>query len=188
MAATPFRNSSGNVYNSHWKTITLWANNKGFLRSDISYVTLAEYLVYLFSQHKKMNAIQVHKASISSVLKILNPTALQEETPGTPGQDPSGGRTDGFPVIWCPISSSLATSINVVLTSINGRWEHSNSIMVYFLIGHYTYKMFPPAIPTPPQASDYISGSLVWPSESGILTRLVTWWRLFNFQSLCTFR
>ena len=30
--------------------------------------------------------------------------------------------------------------------------------------------MFPPAIPPPPLASDYISGSLVWPSESGILS------------------
>ena len=81
MAAKPLRNSSGNVYNSHWKTFTLWANNKGFLPGDISYVTLAEYLVYLFSQHKKMNTIQIHKASISSVLKLLNPpTALPEET------------------------------------------------------------------------------------------------------------
>ena len=75
------QNSSRNVYNSHWKAFTLWANNKGFLPSDLSYVTLAEYLVYLFSQHKKMNTIQVHKASISSVLKFLNPpTALPEET------------------------------------------------------------------------------------------------------------
>ena len=31
---------------------------------------------------------------------------------GTPGH-PSGGRTDGFPVIWCPNSSSLATSTNI---------------------------------------------------------------------------
>ena len=31
---------------------------------------------------------------------------------GTPGH-PSGGHTDGFPVIWCPNSSSLATSTNV---------------------------------------------------------------------------
>ena len=81
MAAKPLRNSSGNVYNSHWETFILWANNKGFLPSDLSYVTLAEYLVYLFWQHKKMNTIQVHQASISSVLKILNPpTALPEET------------------------------------------------------------------------------------------------------------
>ena len=31
---------------------------------------------------------------------------------GTPGH-PSGGRTDGFPVIWCPNYSSLPTSTNV---------------------------------------------------------------------------
>ena len=31
---------------------------------------------------------------------------------GNPGH-PSGGLTDGFPAIWCPNSSSLATSTNV---------------------------------------------------------------------------
>ena len=78
---SPVRDSSSNVYNSHWKAFALWANNKGILPSDLSYVTLAEYLVYLFSQNKKVNTIQVHKASISSVLKLLNPpTAIQEET------------------------------------------------------------------------------------------------------------
>ena len=81
MAANPLRDSSSNVYNSHWKAFALWANNKGILPSDLSYITLAEYLVYLFSQNKKVNTIQVHKASISSVLKLLNsPTAIQEET------------------------------------------------------------------------------------------------------------
>ena len=81
MAANPLRDSSSIVYNSHWKASALWANNKGIRPSDLSYVTLAEYLVYLFSQNKKVNTIQVHKASISSVLKLLNPlTAIQEET------------------------------------------------------------------------------------------------------------
>ena len=81
MAANPLRDSSSNVYNSHWKAFALWANNKGILPSDLSYITLAEYLVYLFSQNKKLNTIQVHKVSISSVLKLLNPpTAIQEET------------------------------------------------------------------------------------------------------------
>ena len=81
MAANPLRDSSSNAYNSHGKAFALWANNKGILPSDLSYITLAEYLVYLFSQNKKVNTIQVHKASISSVLKLLNPpTAIQEET------------------------------------------------------------------------------------------------------------
>ena len=81
MAGNPLRDSSSNVYNLHWKAFALWANNKGILPSDLSYVTLAEYLVYLFSQNKKVNTIQVHKASISGVLKLLNsPTAIQEET------------------------------------------------------------------------------------------------------------
>ena len=81
MAANPLRDSSTNVYNSHWKAFALWANNKDILPSDLSYITLAEYLIYLFSQNKKVNTILVHKASISSVLKLLNPpTALQGST------------------------------------------------------------------------------------------------------------
>ena len=73
MAADPLQDSSSNVYNSQWKAFALWANNKGNLRNDLSFITLAEYLVYFFSQNKKVNTILVHKASISSVLKLLNP-------------------------------------------------------------------------------------------------------------------
>ena len=81
MAADPLRDSSSNVYNSHWKAFALWANNKGIHQNDLSFITLAEYLVYLFSQTKKVNSILVHKASKSSVLKLLNPpTAIQEST------------------------------------------------------------------------------------------------------------
>ena len=81
MAADPLRDSSSNVYNSHWKAFALWANNKGIHQNDLSFITLAEYLVYLFSQNKKVNTILVHKASISSFLKLLNPpTAIQEST------------------------------------------------------------------------------------------------------------
>ena len=81
MAADPLRDSSSNVYNSHWKAFALWANNKGICPNDLSFITLAEYLVYLFSQNKKVNTILVHKASIYSVLKLLNPpTAIQEST------------------------------------------------------------------------------------------------------------
>ena len=80
MAADPLRDSSSNVYNSQWKAFALWANNKGILPNDLSFITL-EYLVYLFSQNKKVNTTLVHKASISSVLKLLNPpTAIQEST------------------------------------------------------------------------------------------------------------
>ena len=81
MAADPLRDSSSNVYNSHWKAFALWANNKGICPNDLSFITLAEYLVYLFSQNKKVNTILVPKASISSVLKLLNPPmAIQEST------------------------------------------------------------------------------------------------------------
>ena len=81
MAADPLRDSSSNVYNSHWKAFALWANNKGIRPNDLSFITLAEYLVYLFSQNKKVNTILVHKSSISSVLKLLNPpTVIQEST------------------------------------------------------------------------------------------------------------
>ena len=81
MAADPLLDSSSHVYNSHWKAFALWANEKGLHPNDLSFITLAEYLVYLFSQNKKVNTILVHKASISSVLKLLNPpTAIQEST------------------------------------------------------------------------------------------------------------
>ena len=81
MAADPLWDSSSHVYNSHWKAFALWANEKGLHPQDLSFITLAEYLVHLFSQNKKVNTILVHKASISSVLKLLNPpTAIQEST------------------------------------------------------------------------------------------------------------
>ena len=53
MAADPLRDSSSNVYNSQWKAFALWANNKGILPNDLSFITLAEYLVYLFSQIRR---------------------------------------------------------------------------------------------------------------------------------------
>ena len=81
MAADPLRDSSSHVYNSHWKAFAIWANEKGLHPEDLSFFTLAEYLVHLFSLNKKVNTILVHKASISSVLKLLNPsTTLQETT------------------------------------------------------------------------------------------------------------
>ena len=80
MAADPLRDSSSHVYNSHWKAFAIWANEKGLHPNDLSFITLAEYLVHLFSQNKKVNTILVHKASISSMLKLLNPpTALPRE-------------------------------------------------------------------------------------------------------------
>ena len=81
MAADPLWDSSSHVYNSHWKAFAIWANEKGLHPKDLSFFTLAEYLVHLFSLNKKVNTILVHKASISSVLKLLNPpTTLQEST------------------------------------------------------------------------------------------------------------
>ena len=81
MAADPLRDSSSHVYNSHWKAFAIWANEKGLHPKDLSFFTLAEYLIHLFSLNKKVNTILVHKASISSVFKLLNPpTTLQEST------------------------------------------------------------------------------------------------------------
>ena len=81
MAADPLRDSSSNVYNSQWKAFARWANDKGIQSKDLSNVTLAEYLVHLFMENKQVNTIKVHRASIASVLKMLNPpTALQEDT------------------------------------------------------------------------------------------------------------
>ena len=81
MAADPLRDSSNHVYNSQWKAFAKWANNKGIPSKDLSYVTLAEYLVHLSAENIQVNTIKVHRASIASVLKMLNPaTVLQEDT------------------------------------------------------------------------------------------------------------
>ena len=81
MAADPLRDSSSNVYNLQWKAFAKWANDKGIQSQDLSYITMAEYLVHLFTQNKQVNTIKVHRASIASFLKTLNPpTQLQEDT------------------------------------------------------------------------------------------------------------
>ena len=81
MAADPLRDSSSNVNNSQWKAFAKWANDKGIESQDLSYITLAEYLVHLFTQNKQVNTIKVHRASIASFLKKLNlPNQLQEDT------------------------------------------------------------------------------------------------------------
>ena len=81
MAADPLRDSSSNVNNSQWKAFAKWANDKGIQSQDLSYITLAEYLVHLFTQNKQVNTIKVHRASIASFLKKLNlPNQLQEDT------------------------------------------------------------------------------------------------------------
>ena len=80
MAADPLRDSSSHIYNFQWKVFAKWANDKGIQSKDLSYVTLAEYLVHLFAENKQVNTIKVHRASIASVLKLINlPTVLQED-------------------------------------------------------------------------------------------------------------
>ena len=81
MAADPLCDSSSHVYNAQWKAFAKWANDKGIQSRDLSYVTLAEHLVHLYAENKQVNTIKVHRASIASVLKLINPpTALQEDT------------------------------------------------------------------------------------------------------------
>ena len=82
MAADPLRDSSSHFYNAQWKAFAKWAkNDKGIPSKDLSYITLAEYFVHVYSENKQVNTIKVHRAAIASVLKMLNPpTVLQEET------------------------------------------------------------------------------------------------------------
>ena len=80
MAADPLRDSSSHVYNAQWKAFAKWANDKGIPSKDLSFITLAEYIVHLFSENKQVDTIKVHRTAIASVLKMLNPpTVLQEE-------------------------------------------------------------------------------------------------------------
>ena len=81
MAADPLCDSSSHIYNSQWKAFAKWANDKGIPSKDLSYVTLAEYLVHLDVENKQVKTIKEHWAAIASVLKMLNPpTVLQEDT------------------------------------------------------------------------------------------------------------
>ena len=81
MAADPLHNSSSHVYNAQWKASSKWGNDKGIPSKDLSYITLAEYLVHLYLENKQVNTIKAQRATIASVLKMLNPpTVLQEET------------------------------------------------------------------------------------------------------------
>ena len=75
----PSRDSSSHVYNSQWKVFAKWANEKQIQSKDLSYITLAEYLVHLFAENKQVNTIKVHQSFIASVLRMLNlPTAIQD--------------------------------------------------------------------------------------------------------------
>ena len=81
MVTDPLRDSSSHVYNAQWKAFAKWANDKGIPSRDLSYITLAEYLVHLFAENKQVNTIKVHRAAIGSVLKMLKqPTVLLEDT------------------------------------------------------------------------------------------------------------
>ena len=76
MAADSLRDSSSHVYNAQWKAFAKWANDKGIPSKDLSYITLAEYLIHLYSENKQVNTIKVHRAAITSVLKMLNPPTV----------------------------------------------------------------------------------------------------------------
>ena len=80
MVANPLRDSSSNVYNSQWRSFASWANASGIVTKDLSYITLAEYLVH-FNQNKQVNTIKVYRSAIANILKIFNPpTPFQEDT------------------------------------------------------------------------------------------------------------
>ena len=73
MASDPLHDSSSHVYNSQWNAFAKWANDKGIPSKDLSYVTLAEYLVHLYAENKQVNTIKVHRAAIASVWLIRQP-------------------------------------------------------------------------------------------------------------------
>ena len=54
---------------------------KAFHPETFPIITLAEYLVHLYTENKQVNTSNVHRAAIASVLKMLNlSTVLQEDT------------------------------------------------------------------------------------------------------------
>ena len=80
MLADPLCDSSSHVYNSQWKAFTKWANDKGILSKGLSFVILAEYLVRLFAGWKQVDTIKVHRVAIASVLKMINPPTVLQDT------------------------------------------------------------------------------------------------------------
>ena len=60
MVTDPSRDSSSHVYNAQWKAFAKWANDKGIPSRDLSYITLAEYLVHLFAENKQVNTVKCH--------------------------------------------------------------------------------------------------------------------------------
>jgi len=81
LASVPLRDSSSRLYDLHWKLFVDWIVSKDIPVDNISFHHLAEYLTHLFHQGKQVNTIKVHRASITSVLKLkCPPSTLQEET------------------------------------------------------------------------------------------------------------
>ena len=81
MASASIRDSSSHLYNTHWKLFTDWLASKDIPTQSASYHQLADYLVHMFNQNKQVNTIKVHRSSVTSALRLLNPpNQLQNNT------------------------------------------------------------------------------------------------------------
>ena len=81
MASASIRDSSSYLYNTHWKLFTDWLAPKDIPTQSASYHHLADYLVHMFNQNKQVNTIKVHRSSVTSALRLLNPPdQLQDST------------------------------------------------------------------------------------------------------------
>ena len=81
MSVKSIRDSSFNVYNSHWRLFIEWADTQNLPRSDLSYPQLMDYLIHLFMTGRQVNTIKVHRSSITSALRLVKPPSpLEEET------------------------------------------------------------------------------------------------------------
>ena len=72
LAAQPQRDSSASVYDSHWNRFETFCENQGWVAREANSAQVAQYLTFLFDEGLCPNTIQVHRASITSVLSLTS--------------------------------------------------------------------------------------------------------------------
>ena len=73
------RQSSSTVYNSQWSQYVRWCVLEKLNPLELPIARLADYLTDLFNRGLKPATIEVHRAAISSVLRLTRPFTLEED-------------------------------------------------------------------------------------------------------------
>ena len=73
------RKSSSTVYNNQWTLFVKWCETQGLNPLDVHIARLADYLTSLFKRGLAPATIRVHRASISSVLRLTRTISPEED-------------------------------------------------------------------------------------------------------------